>query len=382
MKSLLLIILLVVLCFSQKTPIPFKIINTPENARCLDGSKPGIYYRPGESKRKTLIYLEGVGNCAGPSEEAILENCYQRSFTQYGSSKYREPFFNSSMIKGIFREDDKTFGRWNLLIIPTCEGATYAGDVSVQYKNITLNFRAQRMLQHIFEHMIKEYNLDKNQHVILSGGSAGALGAYQYANYLQRILPHTDVRIVPDSGFFLDSPQPFQQILQVFGNFIKNDHYKTIFPQCTYQTNGTDFYKCILPKYSWEFIETDVFIIGSLYDNWALQYIYQIPCYNHFDQCDPATLQFVLSYGEIYRTLLGNILAQRPNWGSWLISCGFHGFIHTDWYSDKNFAIPSGSKHTCQKSLDQWVHYSFVTQQQRIEQAPYPQNKNCAYLSK
>ncbi|KAL4467696.1 hypothetical protein ABPG74_013031 [Tetrahymena malaccensis] len=382
MKSLLLFTLLLALFFSQKTPIPFIIIDTPENARCLDGSKPGIYYRAGQNKRNTLIYLEGVGNCAGPTVDDILENCYQRSFTQIGSSKYRPSFFNSSEIEGIFREDDITFGRWNLLIIPTCEGATYAGDASVQYKNTTLHFRAQRMLVNIFDYMIKNHELKLNHNVILSGSSAGALGAYQYANFLQKLLPLTDVRIVPDSGFFLDSPEPFQQIVQVFGNFIKNDHYKTIFPECKYQNNGSDFYKCILPKYSWEFIQTDAFIIGSLYDNWALQYIYQIPCYNHFDQCDPETLQFILQYGETYKKLLSNILAFKPNWGSWLISCGFHDFIQSDWYSNKNFTIPNNSKNTGQYSVDQWVSYRFLKSKQRIDSDPYPNNKNCAYQYK
>lgn len=97
MKKLLVIALLVALCYSI-TPIPFTIIDTPENARCLDGSKPGIYYRPGKSKKNTHIYLQGSGNCAGPTVEAILENCYKRSFTEIGSSKYRAPFFNETKI--------------------------------------------------------------------------------------------------------------------------------------------------------------------------------------------------------------------------------------------------------------------------------------------
>ncbi|EAR95937.2 pectinacetylesterase family protein (macronuclear) [Tetrahymena thermophila SB210] len=384
--------------YFKKTPIPFTIIDTPENARCLDGSKPGIYYRPGEHKRNTLIYLEGVGNCAGHTVDDILENCYQRSFTLIGSSKYRPSFFNESEIEGIFREDDKTFGRWNLLIIPTCEGNLIQLILNIlilvkclllMQEMLLLNIKIllcisghKKMLMFIFDYMIKNYQLNLNHNVILSGSSAGAFGAHQYANYLQKILPLTDVRIIPDSGFFLDSPEPFQQIVQVFGNFIKNDHYKTIFPECKYQTIGSDFYKCILLKYSWEFIQTDAFIIGSLYDNWALQYIYQIPCYNHFDQCDPETLQFILSYGETYKMLLSNILSKKPNWGSWLISCGFHDFVQTNWYSNRNFTIPSSSKYTGQESLDQWINYRFLKSKQRIDQVPYPNNKNCAYQYK
>ncbi len=66
-----------------------KIIhNVDESARCLDGSPAALYEHIGEEKDKFLIFFGGGGSCGGEYLSDTVINCYQRSKTYLGSSKY------------------------------------------------------------------------------------------------------------------------------------------------------------------------------------------------------------------------------------------------------------------------------------------------------
>ena len=65
-----------------------KLLQDPSSV-CLDGS-PGAYYiseGTAEDRNKMLIYFEGGGWCGGKDLAATVENCYQRSLGDLGSSK-------------------------------------------------------------------------------------------------------------------------------------------------------------------------------------------------------------------------------------------------------------------------------------------------------
>lgn len=59
------------------------------SARCLDGSPAALYIQLGTNlnKNKFLIMMSGGGVCSGITLTDTLEDCYQRSLTDYGSSK-------------------------------------------------------------------------------------------------------------------------------------------------------------------------------------------------------------------------------------------------------------------------------------------------------
>ena len=47
------------------------------DGKCLDGSAPAFYYKPGKVKGKFLIYFEGGGWCGSPDGyQLALEDCY------------------------------------------------------------------------------------------------------------------------------------------------------------------------------------------------------------------------------------------------------------------------------------------------------------------
>ncbi|KAL4453938.1 hypothetical protein ABPG74_003821 [Tetrahymena malaccensis] len=360
--------------------LTFTTIPTGEDARCLDGSFPGYYYSEGITNN-TLIYLIGMGNCAASTVEEILENCYQRSFTEIGSNIDRPEKLPSELIQGVFSGENPIFGDWNVVIVPACDGGVYIGDKTVTYKEKQLYFRGQGLMKAIINDLVQNKGLDQNKNVVLSGGSAGALGTYQYSNYLQKVLKNSQIKAIPDSGYFLDQPESFHQTLQTFGQFLKNEDYATIFPECLYQYGeDQDFYKCILPEYSWKYINVDTFIVGSLYDIWQYYSIYQFKCAKDFNNCDQETINFMNLLKDEEYNQVSAILKQKTNWGAWLVSCPFHGIIQSDYIYDPKLSIPSGSQFTIWYSVQAWFEGKTGSLVQRLDRENWPNNSGCANI--
>lgn len=85
-KQIALFFGLITLCVTQAA-VYKKFIVDDRDALCLDGS-PGVYYlSEGTSKTKFIIFFDGGAWCGDYDLPSTLESCYQRSFTDLGSSK-------------------------------------------------------------------------------------------------------------------------------------------------------------------------------------------------------------------------------------------------------------------------------------------------------
>ena len=113
-------------------PITLHYVNH-ESAKCLDGSKPAYYYRPGhgEGKDKWIVFFEGGGWCYD------LEQCYLRSKTVLGSSKDYTPTLDNEVLKFYLSSSEQTnplMFNWNTVLVKYCDGSSYAGDAIQSYK--------------------------------------------------------------------------------------------------------------------------------------------------------------------------------------------------------------------------------------------------------
>lgn len=91
MRGYLFISFLAVVCLSGSIFNRHLLQNAA--AVCLDGS-PGAYYiseGTGDNRNKVVLYFDGGGWCGGSDLANTLENCYQRSLTDLGSSKNYPP---------------------------------------------------------------------------------------------------------------------------------------------------------------------------------------------------------------------------------------------------------------------------------------------------
>ncbi|GJP49096.1 hypothetical protein CLOM_g8356 [Closterium sp. NIES-68] len=110
-----------------------RLILLPDNAlgaKCLDGSPPGYYFRPGTGAGKSMwhIYLPGGAWCGSAAD------CVARSKTLLGSSTFFTNDPTSEVIHPGFTgmlssnsTDNPPFYSWNLVRPIYCDGGGFAG---------------------------------------------------------------------------------------------------------------------------------------------------------------------------------------------------------------------------------------------------------------
>ena len=137
MNKILAVAFILVLCSCKEEPYKLVIHNTDPNAKCLDGTSPALYLHEGGDLKHFLVFFVGGGFCAGPTTEAVVEDCYQRSKTDLGSSKN----YQSEIISpGGYLSTDPSiskFANWTKVVIMYCDGAQHQGHVNepLSYKD-------------------------------------------------------------------------------------------------------------------------------------------------------------------------------------------------------------------------------------------------------
>lgn len=165
--------LLLAVCLCDSTFNKRLIITT--TGLCLDGSAGGFYISEGSgaNRLKMLIYFEGGGFCSGADLSETLENCYQRSLTDLGSSR-RSPAFMT--LGGILSGDSSVnpqFFDWTRLLFSHCDGSGHQGfkNAAVSYKGTRLFFRGMNVTMERFKALNLTHGLFTNfDEIVVSGG--------------------------------------------------------------------------------------------------------------------------------------------------------------------------------------------------------------------
>ncbi|KAL4478271.1 hypothetical protein ABPG72_016583 [Tetrahymena utriculariae] len=390
---LLLLLCLITLAYCQQDGKGnLVLITDAKSAKCLDGSPIGFYFFQGfgEGQDKFLIYLQGGGLCQGENNEELLEQCYQRSKTALGSSKKWSKIAQNSGNLSNNQQSNPAFYNWNKIYVQYCDGYLYQGSASIPYKNTTLHFKGYDNMVEIFNYLIQNYGIQSSKMIVLSGGSAGGLGAFYWNQYLRKIINSNVIIIAaPDSGFFIDIPgsdnsQKYKQL-----DLLTNGNRSIIQPQgCPYLEQNDLVYKCSQPQFIIDQMPVPVFIINSLYDSYTLNYILQINCITPaygLQNCSSQDIQKVELLRNLTFTELQQIQAKKPNWGIWAISCLYHVFSESIiTYSGSNYEVPMNSDFTVSHVLNEFIQQQLSSQSQNnfyIDQVAYPNNSNCNGLS-
>ena len=184
-----------------------KVTLTDPDAKCLDGSQGAYYIWQGDPK-KVLIFIEGGGWCGDNTLASTLENCYQRSKTDLGSSTGYKA--TQTFGSGILSDDkDNYFNGWTRVFLKYCDGAGHQGtnSQSISYKGANLFFRGKNITIAQFDSINKSNKIftDSITHLVLTGESAGGLAAFHWTNYLANAIDkNTKFWSIPDSGVFVD----------------------------------------------------------------------------------------------------------------------------------------------------------------------------------
>ena len=102
------------------------------------------------------------------------------------------------------------FSEWTKIILIYCDGSLHQGyrKEPIKYKNTNLYFRGEKIIQAQLKYIEDHYSLSKADRIVLTGGSAGAIGAYLWGNTVRTLAKDpSKVFIIPDSGIILDYPE-------------------------------------------------------------------------------------------------------------------------------------------------------------------------------
>ena len=172
---------------------------------CLDGSPYGMYQILNASSPNWIIYFDGGGACESPA------GCVKRAAngSRLGSSKKWAPTFvaNSLLEK---RCELNPRCSWNMVRLPYCDGSVFSGTQTKMAPEGYIaagHFNAAAAIRTL----LADTPLAKAEKVLVSGASAGGIGAFLHADYVRELpqLKHADVRAAPLCGWFFPDVASF-----------------------------------------------------------------------------------------------------------------------------------------------------------------------------
>jgi Pectinacetylesterase len=160
---------------------------------CRDGSRAGLAVRKNAASKKLMIFMEGGGICF--NKETCAEN---PANTQWQRGEQLGGVFDRNNAANPVKD-------WNVIYIPYCSGDLHGG----AKRNVTVSgvgtqqFVGALNMKRLLQAIVPAFSSATD--VLLTGVSAGGLGASMNAVAVQDAFPRLRVRLVDDSGPLLGS---------------------------------------------------------------------------------------------------------------------------------------------------------------------------------
>ena len=194
--------------FAQNNILNLELLNKGlEGSQCSDGSQAGFYYQapPSSDGDQTfVINLQGGGHCI------TQQSCQQRTHTALGSSKYWKQTMSGSGSYSNSPTENPDFYNAHHIFIPYCCGDWHIGMVTKPTQQTWgLYFDGHFIVKNILDVLIEKYNILNAKNILISGQSAGAIGAYMnldfIADYLNTTQNGITIKAAPNSGWFFSA---------------------------------------------------------------------------------------------------------------------------------------------------------------------------------
>lgn len=197
-------------------------------------------------------------------------------------------------------------------------------------------------------YLLENLGMNSATEMILSGGSAGATGVFLGLDYVKEWLPPT-IKLVgnPDAGFFLDLPRVSngeywyrETFAAADGVWNSSASGNVASPACL-SAVGPDVYKCYLPEYSMNYIQTPLLASNSALDMWGILNILGLGCvptqnnasYNGMSACNPAAWEKIQEWWGGFQQRIKAVTGAAPNARSAFIASCFVHEINVDYCS-------------------------------------------------
>nr|XP_009759657.1 PREDICTED: uncharacterized protein LOC104212153 [Nicotiana sylvestris] len=309
-----------------------------KGAVCLDGSAPAFHFYPGTGSGvySWLIHLQGGGWCETTSD------CQNRARSDL-SSKHAPIVAHFSGVLSNDPQLNPDFYNWNLVKIRYCDGSSYTGDIEEVDPDTNLHYRGARIFEAIMEELLYRKGMIYAQNAILSGTSAGGLGAILHCDKFRYFFPLTvRVKCISDAAFFLN-------VKTITGEPQIEEYYKRVVAlhgsaknlplSCTLSLNDPSL--CFFPQYAAQHTYTPLFIINSAYDAFQInhslipseadpQHVWDY-CKGNLNSCSPSQLQTIQDFRLTFLEAL-NELGPSTTRGYFISSCHSHHGIEIQSY--------------------------------------------------
>ncbi|KAJ9468217.1 Pectin acetylesterase 8 [Diplonema papillatum] len=262
-------------------------------AKCLDGSSPGYYRRLGGDPNKWRIHFRGGGWCFDS------ESCYERSKTTLGSSTMLgnntadAPF-------GFMAQNESHFGNWTLVLVEYCDGSSWTSNREdpVAVNNTNVWYRGRRNLVAVLQEL-EAWNglLSRSTDIVFTGTSAGGMHTYLNGDFMASfVTSQARVALLPDAGFFIFDG--FPSLSELKDGYALWNSTGALYPECL--SSVSEAYECLIPKNALPHVQSDVFVLQSLYDS------VQNGCDTNSPGCNA-------SIAELRGYLQGNLTASKTS---------------------------------------------------------------------
>jgi hypothetical protein len=364
------------------------IHNTDPNAKCIDGSAPSVYFHQGTEKNKFLIYFIGGGYCMGNSISEVLESCYKRSKTDFGSSKNLPDTYQGQGYLSTDPEANK-FASWTKVIVNYCDGAFHASATKTpyRYKDAELYFHGADITRSHFKWLMLNYDFASAEKVLLTGSSAGGSASWLWSTYVNSLLTNPmALSVVADSTTMMNVPTvsgDFKLLTQTENLFkITNVDEKTPLTTCNRFKAGEE-YKCISLEFAWTSLTARILLISSQYDSWFIYNGTEINCVidgkegKTLANCSSSEIANIENNRKALLNFFG-LFGQLSRNSIWAISCSNHMYTQYDkFYDSPNQKVPGQTGDTIRAAVER-----FVLNGERValvDNVAWPGNAACAY---
>eukprot|EP00041_Stephanoeca_diplocostata_P030501 m.924511 g.924511 ORF g.924511 m.924511 type:complete len:465 (-) comp23769_c0_seq12:365-1759(-) len=303
-------------------------------ARCLDGSPSGFYYRAGARNSTTwVIFLEGGDICRE------ISDCVDRKSSMLGSSRnWARTKLNPNAILND-RDITNPFRTAHHIYVPYCGGDAHSGNRTATFEyfgvNHTLVFAGHTTIMATVATLLEEFGMVNATRVLVSGDSAGGLGAYLNIDFITDALadaaPNAIVKGAPLGGYYL------ARNISTFGEWQAGDEYgdfdlsiafdlhefygSVLDISCAVALDANDSY-CGTVGVLFRYLQTPILIAENVYDGDKI--------YTRLGCPNPpygAGEDFISYYGQRLVTSVKNGIEQSNisyEHGYWLPSCTDH----------------------------------------------------------
>ncbi|CAF1260309.1 unnamed protein product [Rotaria sp. Silwood1] len=280
----------------QKNFYRKSLFNYPQ-ARCMDDSIASYYIRLSNTNSSYwLIYFDGGWFCYS-KESCNLRRIYSPNLITSNNINEKKSFI------GIF----SSLKQYNIIYVPYCSSDLWSGSSNKTYSHGYDIFHA------IFDDLKFDKQFQNAKQIIFTGFSAGGLGLLlNLPNLLRKFSLTIDLRVIIDSGWFIDYPGSINGISKINEAMI---YWNTQIPS-TCQLIPQ--YKCFLGSEAIRLFPSHVsiLIIQSLFDQTQL----------HLDKLYINSNDFSLKLIENLRQSSNRISIFAP-------ACSIHGFLFRSLWS-------------------------------------------------